>query len=702
MKRLMQPERNFFLPKPFDKYKHKSSKWITDDVIKSIRYKDNLYKLLKSTHPESPLYNERKINFRTYSAILNKTINRAKSHYYHGEFYRCKHDMKKTWNIINDLLCRRTKSQNSLTYLEINSLKITQTDDIANHFNNYFAGIGPLLSSTINNQNKTHSDYLKERILCSFSFSLVTPDEVKKIISGFTPKSSSGVDNMSMKLLKRIENAILWPLTLVINQSLTTGIFPDKLKVAKVVPLFKKGNEHLPDNYRPISLLSSISKVFEKVVYDQVYRYFKSNSLFYISQYGYRNDHSTEMACLEFIDRVMHDLDNRKIPIAIFLDLSKAFDTIDHAILLDKLKYYGINGLALSWFESYLNNRTQFVEVDDTRSSSKPIHTGVPQGSILGPLLFIIYINDMGTVSDIFNPISYADDTALVSTISAFANLDMDYRDDVSPAKNSELYKIYEWLCANKLSVNASKTKYMIFHLRQRRNLPRLHLELNGSAIDRVNTFEFLGLTISDTLDWSHHLNKIANKLSKIAGIMSRIKRYISKDILKTIYNSLVLPHLYFSILVWGFDNNRLFKLQKKLVRLICCAKYNAHTDPLFRELGLLKIKDIFELQCAKFYYRFEHDKLPFYFDNFFMRNAQLHGYNTRQRDALHLYRFHLSATGKCIRFHIPNLINNLPRHVKDKINTHSLPGFAHALKQYLISKYDTQCQILNCYICSR
>ena len=207
------------------------------------------------------------------------------------------------------------------------------------------------------------------------------------------------------------------PLTLIINQSLVTGIFPEKLKIAKVSPFFKKDVITIMDNYRPVSLLTATSKVFEKVVFTQLYEYFDKNYLFYSNQYGFRKLHSTELAGLELTDRILKDIDERNVSLAIFMDLSKAFDTLDHQILLKKLHNYGITGPALKWFSSYLTGRLQYVEIDGISSDVLPLTTGVPQGSILGPLLFLIYMNDIHNVTNQFNFILYADDTSLYSTI---------------------------------------------------------------------------------------------------------------------------------------------------------------------------------------------------------------------------------------------------------------------------------------------
>ena len=230
-------------------------------------------------------------------------------------------------------------------------------------------------------------------------------------------------------------------------------------------------------------------------------------------------------------------------------------------------------------------------------------------------------------------------------------------------------------------------------------SVPVLNLRLNNVPIERIKQLDFLGLTISDTLTWKDHVNKMANKIAKSIGVMSRLKYQLDKTTLVLIYNWLVLSHFYCSILAWGFESERLLRLQKKAIRTIHRAKYNAHTKPLMKESSLLDLKDIFDIQCAKFYFKFKHGTLPSYFEKFFVQNNQIHNHFTRNRDNLHRCPTKWSRTNEWIRHNIPTPINDLP---KANIDTHSLSGFTNSYKRKLLSNYPTECLVRNFYVCGR
>ena len=446
---------------------------------------------------DDPQYSGRKQNLSVYNAILKKTIRECKIKYYHAMFNKYKYDIKNTWKLISEIFNKNNRSKNTISKILNNGRTITDPGEIVNEFNTFFANIGPLLASQIDATNKKPFQYyLKNTIHTQFQLNTVDTKQVNDIIQSLKSKTSFGHDGMTTTSLKQLAPVLLQSLTLIINQSLITGIFPDDLKIAKVIPLHKKNETTKMDNYRPVSILPAISKVFEKVAHIQLYNYFKKNKLFYKGQYGFRDEHSTELAALELVDRLHSDMDNKEIPIAIYMDLSKAFDTLDHTILLHKLKHYGVHGSALSWFHSYLNNRYQYVEIQQHKSNPQLLKTGVPQGSVLGPLLFLIYMNDIPNTSSELKFILFADDTSLLDTL----NLSISPNDANLNKLNDELTKIYDWLAVNKLSLNVSKTKYMIFHHPLKVIPQNLTIEINNTPIERVKEFCFLGLTINEHL----------------------------------------------------------------------------------------------------------------------------------------------------------------------------------------------------------
>ena len=688
----------------FNKYKHKNNPWITMGILRSIKSRDKLYKSLRSSPPDSSEYTQRHINLKTFNNILNKSIRDAKKNYYHSTFTKYKNDMRKTWDTIKIVLNAKKEKADFPKFFTVNGSSITNEQTIAEHFNTFFTDIGPKLASRLQSSHMPpFQTYLTCPSLSSFNFSNIEASDVSTIISNFKSKTTLGHDEISVKVIKLLDANFLNAITLIINQSFSTGIFPDKLKIAKVIPIFKKDVNTIFDNYRPISILPAISKVFERIVFNQLYGYFTKYKLLYFSQHGFRKLHSTETASIEFIDRIFQHLDKGKLPLSIFIDLSKAFDTIDHNILIHKLEYYGVRGIALNWFKSYLTNRTQYVQYGNSSSGLISITTGVPQGSILGPLLFIIYMNDICLSSSKFNAVLYADDTSLESPLCSFDFSQSSSHLTVSQVINDELVKVYRWLCVNKLSINTKKTKFMVFHFPQypTQNLPPLTLSIDNQPIQQTDTFNFLGVTIDETVSWRPHINNIGNKISKAVGIMKKLRSFLPQSILLSLYNSLVLPHIYYGILVWGFNVPRLFKLQKKAVRVLSSSKYNAHTDPLFKQYGILKIKDILHLKCLKLSHRCENGMAPAYFPDMFSSLPVTHNYSTRQRHTSRPQAPQKKSTLKSLRYFIPKLLKNTPSLVKDKIKTHSFDGFSRYAKQYYISLYTAVCVSESCYVCN-
>ena len=501
-------------------------------------------------------------------------------------------------------------------------------------------------------------------------------------------KEVSGIllNHISHKLVKSAKDVLIKPLTLLMNQIIHTGEFPKQLKIAKVKPLFKKGIQSSFTNYRPISLMPSISKIFEHVMTSQLMEYFTSKNLFCLQQFGFRPGHSTELAALKLVNHVITEMDNFNIPTNIYIDLSKAFDTLNFDILLNKLDYYGVQGCANRLIYSYLSDRWQFVEFNGHKSSYLPIKTGVPQGSVLGPLLFLIYINDLPLVSNVFDMLMYADDTTL------YCNIKQDIGEEVI---NAELLKLWEWLSANKLSLNIAKTKYMVFHT-SKRNVIYPNLKVNNNNIERVTQFNFLGVILHSHMTWNKHINHISMKIARSIGILYRLRNVYPESVLITIYNTLILPHFHYCLLLWGSvvkENHSLHLLQKKALRIITNSDYLAHTEPLCKKLRILKISDMFSVALWKFYYKLMNNKLPEHFsfmkpvlpvvtERYEIRNPSFHAPAIK-------HKFAECSLQNC-------LINQLNSEncfalLTDKVSTNSFYSFKVFIKNRILNSYQNQ-----------
>ena len=420
---------------------------------------------------------------------------------------------------------------------------VSDETEIANGFNNYFVTVGKSLTKNTNN-DVNPLDYIQ-----SNSKSIVIPDitvgDIINVISSLN-NSSAGYDDMPASIMKKCIDEYITPLTYLINYSIRQGVFPDELKIAKIIPIFKSGNEQCVNNYRPISVLSFFSKIYEKVMANFWTNFLDANDLLYNSQFGFRHNHSTSHAIITLTEKISRALDTGKIVCGIFIDFRKAFDVIPHKTLLKKLYAYGIRGEIYNWFKSYLSDRSQFVQYQNSKSGTKPITHGVPQGSILGPLLFILYINDFSNASELLFSILFADDTSVF--IEGY-----EY-DKMIEILNKEMKKIDTWLECNGLVINTDKTHYMVFH-RAKFKSTNKDIYIRDINIKRVTSVKFLGLIIDDQLKWLEHIQYIKNKVSKSIGILCKVRNYLDKTTLHNLYFTFVYPYLIYGIEIYTLYN---------------------------------------------------------------------------------------------------------------------------------------------------
>ena len=449
------------------------------------------------------------------------------------------------------------------------------------------------------------------------------------------------------------------------------------MKTANIIPLFKADDPMLFNNYRPVSLLSIFSKIFEKAMYTRLVDFLEMHKVLYDKQFGFRKNHSSYMAHMILVDNLIKALQDREYVIGVFLDFSKAFDTVDHSILLDKLFHYGIRGVAYKWFESYLEDRIQFVTYNSEKSSTKPMKCGVPQGSILGPILFLVYINDLVSVCKHSLAFLFADDTNLFSSGKNLAEL--------AAKVNEDLSSISVWLKVNKLSLNVKKTHFLVFS-NKKAIVDKIELFIDGMAIDKERNTKFLGVFIDDKLSWKKHIDHISKKISRGIGIICKARRVLNVNALKTLYYSFIYPYFMYCNHVWAATYptslKRLVVLQNTVVRIISSAQRRTSLEPLYEKHGILKFEDINKFLYSKFMYKWYHKKVPSIFENCFPIIRDIHEHETRQsaRNEIYFNGFKTQFSQQRFSFRAPFCWNSI---LRAKIDPEvSEPVFNYSVKQ--------------------
>ena len=729
---------------PFVKRRAKfktSPSWFTKSLAVSSRHKSKLHKKYLS---RPSLENKKK--FRSYSNKFNHLVAQAKKNYFCNQINIYKGNIKKVWEIVRSAISINKKAQLKFPdYFIIDKpatperpgaghdigqavpdprpppkppddldgkIQVSNKAEIAQGFNEYFSKIGPSLSAKIKAKTDINPPqfgplHFLPMSDSTFTFDPVSSETILQIVEKLKDKKSAGVDGISNHLLKRTAECMIKPLYKLVNRSLLSGIFPKQMKVAMVIPLYKgvdAGSRHQYTNYRPIAILNSISKVLEKVVEGKLRSYLDYHDLFSPCQYGFRTKRSTSQAMLDLLNYAHDSMDSGSKAVSIFVDLAKAFDTLDFEILLQKLSRYGVKGSALTWFRSYLLGRKQQVKLPcGTLSDLCDITTGVPQGSVLGPLLFILYINDLPKCVPLLKVVLFADDTSCLYRAKD--------NHELFSTLNWQLERLADFFSANKLSLNVRKTRCMAF-LPKNCHFHYQELLLDNEKITWITPnsaksdthYKFLGVLIDPELTFREHIGKVLAKLSSASYAVSSSQRVLPRKVVLSVYRALFESQILYCCTAWGSARPKLLQplkaLQTRVLKSIFYLPRASHISPLLFEHKLLRIQDLIKKEQVSVINKMRTGRLP----------PALQGIANRLDPAEAPYRVSRqsdydftqpSVSHPDLYYHPkPQMIaafNSLPFLVKA-----AQPDcFVSELKCHLLSTYNRPCEKVSCTACS-
>lgn len=583
--------------------------WITPGILRCMRNRDNMHKKVKR-NPNNAVLVETYKRYRNFCNILLKKLKR--------QYYKI--EISSAANKCNRKLWRVITSATNINKNKSSATELLSSDPLAsiNKVNNFFVSIcndspgKTLLYPPTQDTESSLKSHPKSLVLLYTDCA-----EIEMIILNLKSNSSAGRDNISGIILKRYRDILTEPITYICNLAISTGTFPDALKLAEVLPIHKSGNRDCVNNYRPISILPIISKILEKVINRQFTIYLENNNLLSKSQHGFRSGHSTHLAIHELTDYIVTNLDAKKKVIVIFLDISKAFDTVSVPLLLQKLELLGVRGLQLQLFRSYLSNRYQRVRIEQFVSNDLPINHGVPQGSVMGPTLFLTYINALCDLElGEGRIISFADDTALLFRGDSWQEV---YRE-----AQKGFDKVTIWLKNNKLKLNTDKTKFLTF-MTKKYSIPE-HENANiishscqpspahctCPALTRTSSIKYLGVIIDDTLSFHEHIVGLTNRVRKLTFIFKNLRHVSNPNIIKMVYLALCQSILTYCIEIWGGAPTSTLLPLERAQRLILKISYFLPrlypTRELYSDCKVLTVRQLFILHVILF----KHSQLHF------------------------------------------------------------------------------------------
>lgn len=583
--------------------------WMTKGLLKCVRKRDALHSETKKQENKDNYYLQQK--YKTYRNYCNNIIQNLKNAHDKGLLDSSKGDIKKTWAAVKTVCDFKNKKTNSFALLKANPDPVVSL----NMVNGFFADVGTQLAEQSLTKLKKTETELADLVLTidstdpflsqSFFMTPTVESEIITIIASLKNDSAPGWDGIPNRVFKLAQHCLARPISHLCNLSMSSGIVPAQLKTANICPIYKAGEASTPSNYRPISLLTSLSKILEKLVNKRLLTYLEKNKLLSLNQYGFRNGRSTEDAVSNLVDHVIGNLDSGKRCVGVFLDLAKAFDTVSRPILIKKMERIGIRGIALDWFASYLTERQQKVCLGDYQSNFAKVSFGVPQGSVLGPTMFLLYVNGLCSLNlDNAQLFAYADDTAIIFHGNSWK--------EAYSAADAGMLKVANWLQYNLLTLNVKKTKIVNFSVTNRTTAPnqfaiKFHLCNYGQdsscscpVFEKVDCIKYLGINIDERLSWTKQIELVTARVRKLLYIFKRLRSIADISTIKMTYQALCQSLLSYCIISWGFAGKSILLTAERAQRAILKVAFKLGirypTDSLYRETGVLTVRQLYIL----------------------------------------------------------------------------------------------------------
>lgn len=633
--------------------------WLTSGIRKSSKTLRELAFNARADEHSIPIY-------KRYKTIYRRVIRNAKIMSYESRILKARNPTKEMWNIIKEGNNNNRKALHSINKLIHNGKEFRDPSSIAEILNDHFLNIKSTVISPI--LPPSPPSYTN-----SMACYDVTEDEVLHAIQNLKNTYATGYDEIPSVIIKRTADDIVPLFTLLINKSFSAGVFPPILKTTLIKPLHKAGDYSNPNNYRPIALVSVFSKIFEKLMHKNILSFLQYQKCISSYQHGFLPNKSTTTGVFSALELIHNNMNEGLHTLCIFVDLSKAFDSINHDILLTKMSAYGIRGRILDWIKSYISNRPQIVEInhngEKVRSEPTLSNRGVPQGSIIGPLLFTIYINDLPQHLSDSKVIMYADDCTII--------LGKKSEEELRASASQVMTNLSEWCSMNRLAINSNKTKFMIFKSKLSNHIsPCSGIIFKNETIEEVQESKFLGLIVDSHLNWQNHINTLCKHLSSSSFLFSKLTTYCNKNTLLSCYYSYVYSRIKFNIIAWGTADqyliDRVLILQKRILRIIFKLKTRDSCKPLFKKHNILPVPCIIILESAMFVYKNKH---------LFKLNSDFHSYETRNKKNIVIAKHHTHLYEMSPYYSCSKIFNNLPK----ELNKKSEISFKSSLKSFLI-----------------